>query len=234
MPIRIEDPFHDPTQNLNTDVNPFLSKMREGMENGSLPVLYGPRLKPLQGAWRSEFANTMAKPPEDLVLEVGSHKGEVLKKMAANHPDTGFVGVDITFKRVVTLAEKAQTLGLHNLRSLLCNGRALEQVFEESELSGALIFFPDPWAKKKRQQKNRLINHEFLLGLKKILKPGAFLWFKTDHKPYFDQVLPIAADLFAIEPAPQGIPSEIYTSRFERHFTEQGLPTYEICWRNSK
>lgn len=231
MPIRIEDPFKDPTLHLNTEVNPFLTQLREGMEDGSLPILYGPKLKPMAGQWRQEFAKTMDKPTKELVLEIGSHKGEVLKNMALNHKDCGFIGVDITFKRVVTLAQKAKSESLNNIRSLLCNGKALDLVFAEDELDGVVIFFPDPWAKKKRQQKNRLINAEFLDLLSKIVKPGGYFWFKTDHEGYFEQVRKLADERFSRDPQETGLSSEIYTSRFERHFAEQGQEKFEVCWR---
>ena len=231
MPIRIEDPFRDPTLRLNEDVNPFLKQIREGLADGSLPVLYGPRLKPIKGKWKGEFERTMDAAPKDLILEIGSHMGEVLKNMALAHKNTAFVGMDITFKRVVSLAEKAKSGGIQNVRSLLCNAKALDLIFDENELDGLVIFFPDPWARKKRQQKNRLLNKEFLAQAKKVIKPGGFFWFKTDHKPYFDEVFPEAEAIFSRDIEPQGLPGEIYTSRFERHFSEQGLPKYEVCWR---
>ena len=40
MPIRIEDPFLDPTANLSEGVNPFVTKLKEALLT-KLPVLYG-------------------------------------------------------------------------------------------------------------------------------------------------------------------------------------------------
>ena len=50
----------------------------------------------------------MNKEASSLIVEIGSHMGDVMCEMANNHPDKAFVGLDITFKRVVTLAEKAK------------------------------------------------------------------------------------------------------------------------------
>ena len=60
----------------------------------------------------SEQMNT---DPASLVVEIGSHMGDVMCEMANNHPDTAFIGLDITFKRVVTLAEKAAKKDLNNI-----------------------------------------------------------------------------------------------------------------------
>ncbi len=230
MPIRIQDPFHDPTTNLREEVNPFVKKLKQGSADGSLPILYGPYLQNVKGGWKQKFAEKSPSHPRALVLEIGSHKGDVLSSMASQHPQTGFIGMDITFKRVVSLAEKAVNDSLPNIISVLCNAQAISQIFGPGELDGVIIFFPDPWANKKRQQKNRLLNQEFLQNLHKVLKPGGSLWFKTDHRPYFEEVSQIADQVLTANYQAKGLFSEVYISHFEKQFKERGLPTYEAYW----
>jgi tRNA (guanine-N7-)-methyltransferase len=231
MPIKNANPFHDPLENMRPEVNRYLTLLKDGLESGDLPLLYGPAMERLPGQWRQHFADQMGKTPDTLILEIGSHFGEVILKMASDHPDMAFVGMDITFKRVVKLAQKAQGLDPRNLLSVLCNAKALDQVFADGELDGIFIFFPDPWAQKKRQMKNRLVNLNFVQVLHRKLKPGGFFWFKTDCKPYYDAVCESFNDqLWETDVSRQGLPSEIYTSRFERLFREQGLPCHEFCW----
>lgn len=237
MPIRISDPFRDPTLNLRPEVNPFLSKMREALDGSSeLPLLYGPALKPWAKNWRQWFFEQKQLKVQQLVVEIGCHKGEVLKNMASNHPDKGFIGLDITFKRVVTTANKAVESGQNNMLSLLCNAQALDLLFDSEEVDGFVIFFPDPWARKKRQQKNRLLDLSFLKKLHGCLKTGGFLWIKTDHLSYFEDICQHAAQvgLQKFVPESTDIPGEIYTSRFEAHFRELGEPSYESCWHKPK
>ena len=152
MPIRYSDPFRDPTDLPNREVNPFVTKMVEGAKNGTLPVLYGESLKGLAGNWRQHQGD---KP--ELIVEIGCHKGDVLRDLAQDHQETLFVGLDITFKRVVETARKAEKAGLDNLRSVLANAQGLDLLFGEAELDGVIIFYPDPWTRKKRQLKNRLL-----------------------------------------------------------------------------
>ncbi len=235
MPIRIDNPFEDPTLELDPKVNPYLEKMRHGQQSGEITLLFGPALKPWVNKWKEFFAERH-QPVEKLVLEVGCHKGEVLQLMSKAHPDTGFIGIDITFKRVVHTAQKAKAAGLSNMLSLLCNGRGLDRVFGPEELDGAVIFFPDPWVRKKRQRKNRLLDEDFLAKLHRSLKPGAFLWVKTDDGPYMEDIK-IAAKAQGFTPySPEGseqasgILSETYTSRFERHFDSKGVDSHNCCW----
>jgi tRNA (guanine-N7-)-methyltransferase len=231
MPIKNANPFHDPLERMRPEVNRYLTLLKEGLESGDLPLLYGPAMERLPGQWRQHFTEQMSQTPDKLLLEIGSHFGEVILKMASDHPDTALIGMDITFKRVVKLAQKSQSLGQKNLLSVLCNAKALDQVFADGELDGIFIFFPDPWAQKKRQMKNRLVNQDFVQVLHRKLKPGGFFWFKTDCEPYYAAVCEsFHNELWKADQPRHGIPSEIYTSRFERLFREQGLPCHEFCW----
>lgn len=230
MPIRTDDPFQNSLTHLRSDVNRYLDVLLnsgDGREGG-LPLLHGPALRPWPGRWRSSFAGRMTLAPEKLVLEIGSHFGEVILQMAQQHPETAFLGLDITFKRVVKLAQKAQQRELPNLTSLLANARGLDQLFADSELDGVVIFFPDPWAKKARQAKHRLLNPAFLDILARKLRPGGFLWFKTDCEPYFEEVALHLDQLGWQLMQPRGLSAQNYTSRFERLFQDQGLPTYAL------
>lgn len=62
----------------------------------------------------------------------------------------------------------------------------IDKIFIPEEISETYIFFPDPWANKKRQRKNRLLQEEFLKNLHTITKKWGKLFFKTDHREYFD------------------------------------------------
>lgn len=227
MSIRAQDPFVDSFATMREDVNAFLSILREA----ELPLLYGPKLKPCVGQWLKHFTEKMPTAPKELILEIGSHYGEVILKMAKDEAETAFIGMDITLKRVVKLAQKAEAGKLPNLTSILCNAKFLDQLFAPRELDGVLVFFPDPWAKKKRYHKNRLLKPEFLALLATKLKPDAYFWFKTDWEPYNAEVLEAlhAANWREIRPT-TGLASKVYTSRFERLFKEAGQSTFASIW----
>jgi tRNA G46 methylase TrmB len=64
--------------------------------------------------------------------------------------------MDITFKRVITMAERTQKNDVHNVISVLANAERVELLFGAEELDGVVIFFPDPWIlKKNTSKKNR-------------------------------------------------------------------------------
>lgn len=65
----------------------------------------------------------------------------------------------------------------------------IDKIFKENEITKSYIFFPDPWAKKKRWLKNRLLQTKFLNNLYNITKNWWKSIIKTDHFWYYDFVL---------------------------------------------
>lgn len=226
MPIRTVNPFQDPTLHLNPTVNPYVAKIKEGLAGGEMPVLFGPALAGKKGHWHQQLPKA-----QDLVLEIGCHKGDVLAALAKDHPHLGFIGFDITFKRVVETALKGQKLG--NLWSLLANGRALGELFAPGELSGVILFFPDPWARKKKQMKNRLVNESFVKNLGLALKSGGFFWFKTDHYGYYKEVEGFMEEFGFVKKEAHypRLLSQDYKSRFEIEFDRRYTPSFAGVWQ---
>jgi tRNA (guanine-N7-)-methyltransferase len=65
-------------------------------------------------------------------------------------------------------------------------GQNIDKVFIPWEVSATYIFFPDPWANKDRQKKHRIMQAIFLSNLYNITKSWGKLYFKTDHREYFE------------------------------------------------
>ncbi len=231
MTLRHPDPFIDPTEGLNPEVNPYVVRMQRGLARGELPLSYGPDLRGRRGQWRQFMGEAMGVTPAAIYCEIGCHKGNTICDMAAAHPDKAFIGIDITFKRVVTTASKAKERNLRNVFAVLANGKALQHLFAEEELDGLVMFFPDPWAKKKRQRKNRLFNADFVQQLMPALGPGAFVWFKSDQENYVEEANQLLADQGCRPIAhPVGLLAETYATTFEKLFTKQNLPTFGSQW----
>lgn len=226
MPLRWTptDPFLDPTGPKRAYVNPFIDALRNGFADGSLPVLYGPSVTAQKGRWLAE-----TPPPGRLLVEIGCHKGVVLTQLAKNHPHDLVVGADITFKRVVMTAEAAVEQGLKNVKSIMANARAIRDVFADGEVDGLLIFFPDPWP-KKRHAKNRLLSEEFCKNAMAVLKPGGFLWLKTDQQSYFEMACENMQLAGFVATGHDPVQDQPYVSCFEQRFAAQGLASFAQLW----
>ena len=221
--------FRDIPKSYFLNVNHYVSKLKEACEKEELPLCYGPYLKNKKGQWLEH----MKGPNNKLILEIGCHKGKNLCQMAEGHKDKAFIGFDITYKRVYETALLAQSKNLENLKAIYANAKEMEEILAPGELDGVVIFFPDPWIKKKKQTKKRLLNQEFCAILKRVLKPGGFIWFKTDSHDYFMNTENfLSKEDFTQSSLDQTCFTENYESTFEKRFKEKGEPTYESVWIN--
>jgi tRNA (guanine-N7-)-methyltransferase len=204
-----------------------------GMNDGSLAILHGPGLKDARGGWRQRIAafHGRQEPFGKLVVEIGCHKGLTLIEMAQDQPDAAFIGIDITFKRVVTSAQRAHAAGIKNAFFVLANATQLDQLFAPGEIDALVLFFPDPWVKKKSQAKNRLVNAAFTDRVRATLAPGGVFWFKSDQEIYLQQTTECVekAGFVAATAVGTTFPRD-YSSTFEKRFHAQNLPTHGGAW----
>ncbi|MEV6028993.1 tRNA (guanosine(46)-N7)-methyltransferase TrmB [Streptomyces sp. NPDC052036] len=129
--------------------------------------------------------------PRPVVLEIGFGMGEATARMAADDPGTNILAVDVHTPGQGNLLALAERNHLTNLR--VANGDAiilLREMLAPDALDGLRVYFPDPWP-KKRHQKRRLIQPEFLSLAAARLKPGALVHCATDWEPYAEQMLEV-------------------------------------------
>ena len=143
-------------------------------------------------AARRELRQRMASHAK-VFVELGSGSGLHLLTLAEQNRDTLCLGLEIRFKRAFKTGEKAERLGLSNLLIMRSDARQISQLFEEKEVDGFFVNYPDPWD-KRRWLKNRLLNPELLLTMRRLLKPDGFLRYKTDHQEYFASTAKLLGD----------------------------------------
>jgi tRNA (guanine-N7-)-methyltransferase len=125
------------------------------------------------------------------VLEIGFGMGETTAGIAAAHPDTDYLGIEVHTPGVGALLKRIGEGRLSNLRLIQHDAvEVLEHMLPEASLDGAHIFFPDPWH-KKRHHKRRLIQADFVRLLTSKLKPGGYLHLATDWEDYARQMLAV-------------------------------------------
>ncbi|NBW40353.1 tRNA (guanosine(46)-N7)-methyltransferase TrmB [bacterium] len=164
------------------------------------------------------------------VLEIGSGSGMHLINQAKQHPDTLHVGVELRYKRAFKTIEKAEKQGLSNVFIIRGNASLIQELFEPKELSAIYIHYPDPW-RKKRWQKHRILQKDFLHSLANLLHAEGIISFRTDHTEYFEEVLTLvdASEEFSVKTLSRHLYQDspatfIPSSEFEALFFSQGVP----------
>jgi len=156
------------------------------------------------------------------VLEIGCGMGETTAAIAAAHPESDFLGIEVHTPGVGSLLKLIDEGGLTNLRVIQHDAvEVLREMIAPASLDGAHIFFPDPWP-KKRHHKRRLVQTDFVALLASRLKAGGYVHLATDWEEYAGQMLAVLSSEPELENTAEGYaPRPAY--RPQTKFETRGL-----------
>ena len=122
------------------------------------------------------------------LLDIGFGAGETLVSIAQKKKDISLLGAEVYLSGIGNVLSKADKFNLDNIRIVSEDAEdLLQNKIPDSSFDAIIMFYPDPWP-KRRHHKRRLIKKEFIELLNKKLKPKGVFYFKTDWKDYFDKV----------------------------------------------
>ena len=127
-------------------------------------------------------------PYEKNILEIGFGDGENLISNALNDLDSFHVGIEVYEAGVAKVLEFIKKNNLENIFLIQGDAKAiLEKNTTIKFFDEVIIFFPDPWP-KRRHKKRRLLSKNFLNSLKLVLKDKSVLKIKTDWDDYAQEI----------------------------------------------
>ncbi len=119
-----------------------------------------------------------------VVLDIGCGHGDFLIEKTAQYPDSLFVGIEISRKRVAKTSHRLAKRHRQNYAVIHGDGEwVLKTFFPAACVDEVHINFPDPWL-RKRHWKNRLLRPSFVLQVIRVLKQGGRVFFVTDVAEY--------------------------------------------------
>ena len=125
---------------------------------------------------------------DEVWLEIGFGGAEHLIEQAQKHPGIGFLACEPFIEGIAKALTGIEERSLKNIRLHDDDARDVLAWLAPHSVARAFILFPDPWP-KKRQQKRRLIQSDFLDNLHRVMQPGGQVRFATDVKSYADEAL---------------------------------------------
>jgi tRNA (guanine-N7-)-methyltransferase len=182
------------------------------------------------------FAGTESPIRAQRCLEIGFGVGEVIGALAQTHRDRQYVGIEVHRAGVGRLLLRAQEAQLDNLR-LICHDavEVLSDGIVDASFDEILVFFPDPWH-KKRHHKRRLIEPAFMRLMARKLRTSGTLRMATDWQEYAEQMLAVgnaetlleslSADRTYVER-----PTFRPATRFERRGERLGHGVWDLAYR---
>ena len=121
---------------------------------------------------------------EKVIMEIGFGMGEATAIIAKNHPNNGYIAVDVHPPGIGKLLARIVENDLTNLKVIEEDVHVvLQHMIADESLDGIHLFFPDPWPKKKHN-KRRIVNEGFLALIHPKIKKGGFIHIATDWVPY--------------------------------------------------
>lgn len=176
--------------------------------------------------WNTVFGRTAP-----LLLEIGFGNGEALRWAANRHPDWNFIGIEVHRPGVGRLLNGLADDARDNVR-LYCHDavEVLQQDIAAGSLDEVRIWFPDPWH-KKRHNKRRLVQPDFVALLASRLRAGGRLHLATDWQAYAEHMHEVmeASPDFDNE-AGAGAASPRPDTRPQTHFETRGQRLGHGVW----
>jgi tRNA (guanine-N7-)-methyltransferase len=168
-------------------------------------------------------------------LEIGFGAGEVIGSLAESHPERDYLGVEVHRSGVGRLLLRAAQGNLGNVR-VICDDavQVLSERVSDDSFDEVLVFFPDPWH-KKRHHKRRLIDATFAALLTRKLRPRGVLHLATDWQGYAEQMLEVlnaTAGLESLSPDGTYVPRPDFrpSTRFERRGERLGHGVWDLAY----
>ena len=137
-------------------------------------------------AFKQELIDVKAIFPnsESIIMEIGFGMGEATAIIAKNHPNNGYIAVDVHPPGIGKLLARIIENDLTNLKVIEDDVHVvLQHMIVDESLDGIHLYFPDPWPKKKHN-KRRIVNEGFLQLIHPKIKKGGFIHIATDWVPY--------------------------------------------------
>ena len=124
-------------------------------------------------------------------LEIGFGNGASLATMAAQQPQHDFIGIEVHRPGVGHLLQLIEEQGLGNVRLMREDAvQVLQHCIADDSLDRVLLFFPDPWH-KKRHHKRRIVQPDFIELLASKIRHGGRLHMATDWEDYAQHMVEV-------------------------------------------
>ena len=169
------------------------------------------------------------------VLEIGFGNGDTLVELASRSPGTDFIGVEVHPPAIGHCLLALESLGLSNVRVIAHDAvEVLAHQVSPASLDEILIYFPDPWP-KKRHHKRRIVQPTFAALVASRLAPEGRLKLATDWEPYAAWMLEVLnATPGLVNAAPGGgyvERPERGATRFESRGRRLGHDVFDLVYR---
>ena len=168
-----------------------------------------------------------------VVVEIGSGMGETTAHIAAEHPETDYLAIEVHAPGVGSLLKRVEEEGLANVRVVQHDAvEVMRDMVPPDSLAAIHVFFPDPWP-KKRHHKRRLLQPAFAALAASRLARGGQLHVATDWQEYAEHVLAVLSGVPGLRNSAAGFaprPPWRPETKFERRGLRLGHGVWDLLF----
>ena len=222
-----DTPRHRPIRSFVVRAGRMTLKQERGLSEGMTRhgVAYAPEFL--------DFANTFSR-NAPTVLEIGFGMGATTAEIAAAHPHTNYLAVEVHPPGVGSLCNLLDDQAIGNVRVIQHDAvEVLVHMIAPGSLAGIHIYFPDPWH-KARHNKRRLVQQPLVALLASRLAANGYLHLATDWVPYAEHILQVLSAQSLLKntatdyaPRPHWRPE----TKFERRGLKLGHEVRDLLFR---
>lgn len=167
-------------------------------------------------------------------LEIGFGDGVSLATMAEEAPEKNFIGIEVHRPGVGRLLHLINEKELKNIRVMDDDAvQIIKHRIPEKSLDRVQLFFPDPWH-KKRHNKRRIVQAEFVSLIASRLKSNGVFHLATDWEPYakhMAEVMEASSEFESLSGTPfSPKPDERPTTKFETRGIKLGHGVWDLLY----
>lgn len=162
-----------------------------------------------------------------VVMEFGVGKGRFMREYASKYPNKNFFGVEKVNKWVKHTAARIQRSKLENVKLIKTDANFVLAQTQHESISEYYILFPDPWPKRRHQQR-RIIQTKLIDKIHKTLVENGKLYIATDHESYFQWMNKIITPFLEAHFKKLENEKIEFISNYQVKYEREGRPIYSI------
>ncbi len=135
----------------------------------------------------SNELSSLANNHEKVILEIGFGNGDNTTFLASQNPNALIIAAEVYLSGIGSLLASISEHSFTNIKIFDKDVRELLLQVDQEIFDEVYMICPDPWP-KARHHKRRLVQHEFLKLLAKVLKKNGTVYISTDWDNYAESM----------------------------------------------